>query len=218
MLKQSKHFFWLVTALLLFVMSAQVHARLEVCNRTDLVLMVAVGYDTAEERTVSEGWWRIYPGYCEVPVDVAMLKGNYYLHAESNPRSTMPVDAFTWGEDKPLCIELSDFRIPDGNFCTDGKTAVSFNQVDKNWRNFNKIDIYYDTRRYENVQRTKVAGIQRMLSMLGYDMGDIDGVLGAKTVDVLNEIGRANQIFGFDFKLIYPVLEQLIAEKQKLDQ
>ena len=81
-----------------------------------------------------------------------------------------------------------------------------------------QIDIYYDTRRYENVQRTKVAGIQRMLSMPGYDMGDIDGVLGAKTVDVLNEIGRANQIFGFDFKLIYPVLEQLIAEKQKLDQ
>ena len=179
--------------------------------------MIAVGYDTAEGRTASEGWWRVYPGYCEVPVDVAMLKGSYYLHAESNPRSTMPVDAFTWGEDKPLCVQLADFRIPDGNFCAEGSPAVTFNQVDKNWRNFNKIDIYYAERSYENIQRTQIAGIQRMLSMLGYDIGDIDGVLGEKTITVLNDIGKAYKIFGFDFKEIFPVLEQLIAEKQKLD-
>lgn len=202
---------------LLFCLAQPAHARLEVCNQTDLVLMIAVGYDTTEGRTASEGWWRIYPGYCEVPVDVSMLEGSYYLHAESNPRSTMPVDAFNWGEEKPLCVKLADFRIPDGNFCQDGNIVVNFNRVDKNWRNYNKVDIYYGRRTYELTYRTRVAGVQRMLSMLGYDIGEIDGVIGEKTVVALDEIGQAYQVFGFDFKRIFPLLEKLIAEKQKLD-
>lgn len=179
--------------------------------------MLAVGYDTTEGRTASEGWWRVYPGFCEVPVDVAMLKGSYYLHAESNPRSTMPVDSFTWGEEKPLCVKLEDFRIPDGNFCNDDQVVINFNQVDKNWRNYNKIDIHYDKRTYENQHRARVAGIQRMLSMLGYELGEIDGIPGEKTIDALDEIGAAYQVFGFDFRTMYPLLEKLIVDKQKLD-
>jgi uncharacterized membrane protein len=204
-------------ALLLLASSSHADARLEVCNQTDLVLIVAVGYDTGEGRTASSGWWRIYPGFCEVPVDVAMIKGDYYLHAESNPRSTMPVDAFNWGEETPLCVELNDFRIPDGNFCKEGNTVVKFNKVEKNWRNHNKIDVRHSKRSYQNQQLVKVAGIQRLLSMLGYDVGEIDGVLGEKTVDALNEIGAVNKIFGFDFKRMFPLLEQLIADKHNLD-
>ena len=200
----------------LFV-STQAQARLEVCNQSDLVLMIAVGYDTTEERTVSEGWWKLYPGYCAVPVDVAFLKGNYYVHAESNPRSTMPGDAFTWGDDKPLCVELADFRMPNGNQCQDDNVAIKFNQVGKNWRNSNKVDIYYPKRRYENQFRAKVAGVQRLLSLLGYDVGDIDGIAGEKTVAALNEIGKLNKVFGFDLDQIFPILEQMIAKKQKLD-
>lgn len=206
-----------VLGVLLLLTSGVANARLEVCNKTDLVLMVAVGYDTGEGRTASEGWWRIYPGFCEVPVDVAMLKGDYYLHAESNPRSTMPVDLFTWGTDNPLCVQLADFRIPDGNFCDQGNTVVNFNVVEKNWRNYNKVDIFYAKRKYLNEYRTKIAGIQRMLSMLGYDIGEIDGLPGEKTIIALNEIGQAYKVFGFDFKQFFPLLERLIAEKQKLD-
>ena len=204
-------------AFCLFGVSNSSHARLEVCNMTDLVLMVAVGYDTDGERTVSEGWWRVYPGYCQVPVDVALVEGSYYLHAESNPRSTMPDDAFSWGEEKPLCVKLADFRIPNGNFCEDDHVVVNFNQVDKNWRNYNKIDIHYAERSYPTQFQTRVAGIQRLLSLLGYDIGEVDGVLGDKTIAALDQIGKAYQVFGFDFRAMYPVLEQLIAEKQKLD-
>lgn len=195
----------------------QAEARIEVCNQTDLVLMVVVGYDTAEDRTATEGWWRIYPGMCEVPVDVAFLKGSYFVHAESNPRSTMPDDAFSWGEEKPLCVKLSDFRIPNGNECREGEVAISFNQVDKNWRNSNKVNIFYTKRSYENQFRTQVAGVQRMLSIIGYDVGDIDGVIGKKTTLALNEVGIKYGIFGFDFERIFPALEKVIAEQQKLD-
>lgn len=207
-----------VGLLALFVLATpQVQARLEVCNQTDLVLMVAVGYDTADDRIASEGWWRVYPGYCQVPVDVAMLKGNYYLHAESNPRSTMPGDAFTWGEEMPLCVKLADFRIPNAKLCQQGDIGINFNVVEKNWRNSNRVDIYYAKRSYDSLFKAKAAGIQRMLSVLGYDVGNIDGALVEPTVSILNEIGKANGVFGFDFDQLFPLLEQLIAKRQKLD-
>lgn len=205
---------FLLCALMCF--SVQSFARLEVCNQTDLVLMVAVGYDTNEERTASEGWWRIYPGYCEVPVDVAMLDGSYYVHAESNPRSTMPVDAFTWGEEKELCVKLSDFREPNANQCDAGGVIIKFNAVDKNWRNTNKVNIYYAKRTYETAFKTKMAGVQRLLSIIGYEIGEIDGIPGEKTINALNEIGVANNIFGFNFSQLFPVLERMIAQKQNL--
>ena len=191
-------------------------ARLQVCNNTDLVLMVAVGYDTAEGRTVSEGWWSVYPGYCQVPVDVAMLKGSYYVHAESNPRSTMPVDSFIWGEEKALCVKLADFRIPNANVCQEGGVAINFNQVDKNWRNSTKVDIFYAKRSYSDPFKAKIAGVQRMLSVLGYEVGEIDGLANETTISLLNDIGKANGVFGFDFDQLFPLLEQLIAKKQKL--
>lgn len=179
--------------------------------------MIAVGYDTTDNRTASEGWWRVYPGFCEVPVDVALLNGNYYVHAESNPRSTMPNDGFTWGEDKPLCVQLSDYRLPDGNRCNDDDVAIGFNVVKKNWRNTSKADIYLGKRSYKDQFAAQVAGVQRLLSILGFDVGEIDGVIGKKTVAALNQIGLNNQVFGFDFKSIFPVLENLIAQQQKLD-
>jgi len=192
-------------------------ARIEVCNQTDLVLMVVVGYDTAKDRTATEGWWRIYPGMCEVPVDVAFLKGSYFVHAESNPRSTMPGDAFSWGEEKPLCVKLSDFRVPNGNECREGEVAILFNQVEKNWRNSNKVEVVHTKRTYENQFRTQVAGVQRMLSIIGYDVGQIDGLIGLKTTLALNEVGTNNGMFGLDFDKIFPILEKVIAEQQKLD-
>lgn len=200
-----------------FASAEQADARIEVCNQTDLVLMVVVGYDTAEDRTATEGWWRIYPGMCEVPVDVAFLKGSYFVHAESNPRSTMPDDAFSWGDGTPLCVKLNDFRLPNGKQCGEEDLAVSFNKINKNWDNVNVVDIYHPERSYENQFRTKIAGIQRLLSIIGYDVGSIDGVVGEKTGLALNEIASQNKVFGFDFDQVFLILEHVIAERQKLD-
>lgn len=203
--------------LMSLVCANQAYARLEVCNQTDLVLLIAIGYDTTTERTVSEGWWKLYPGYCEVPVDVALLKGHYYVHAESDPRSTMPDDTFTWGEEKSLCTELSDFRLPNGTQCKDKQVSLKFNRIGKNWRNTNIVNITHSQRSYEKQFRVRVAGIQRLLSLLGYDVGEIDGVIGEKTVVALNEIGVSAKLFGLNFDEIFPALETLIAKKQRLD-
>jgi len=202
---------------LLLLTANRADARLEVCNQTDLVLMVVVGYDTTEARTVTEGWWRIYPGMCEVPVDVSLLKGSYFVHAESNPRSTMPDDAFTWGEQTRLCVKLSDFRTPNGKQCGENDISIPFNQIEKNWRNSNKVDIFYAKRAYDDQFSTQVAGIQRMLSIIGYEIDEINGVLDEKTTFALGQIGARNNIFGLDFVSMYPTLEKIIADQQRLD-
>lgn len=192
-------------------------ARLEVCNQTDLVLMVAVGYDTTEERIASEGWWRIYPGFCEVPVDVTFLSGFYYIHAESNPSSTMPDDAYSYGEDKALCVKTeAEFRLTNASYCSEEDIVVSFDTVSKNWRNSNTVELTHESREYDDLFASKVAGVQRMLSILGYDIDEIDGVAGEQTVDVLNKIALDNNVFALDFKRVYSLLEQLIVEKQRL--
>lgn len=204
-----------IASLLMFASQSQ--ARLEVCNQTDLVLMVAVGYDTENQRVATEGWWKIYPGFCEVPVDVAMLKGNYYLHAESSPQTTMPNDGFVWGEGEPLCVSAVDFRNADARLCKQGDISLKFNTVNKNWRNSNRINIVHKQRQYLNLYRSRVAGVQRLLSMMGYDIGVIDGLIGESTGEALNEVLASNQVFGLDFKQVYPVLEQLFTQKHKLN-
>ena len=208
------------TFLILLLLWAPIsQARLEVCNQSDLVLMVAVGYDTTENRTATEGWWRVYPGFCEIPVDVALIKGLYWVHAESNPRSTMPNDGFDWGSEKTLCVQQNDFRTPNALNCGTGNGILraKFNPIEKNWRNLNKVMIFHPERRYDSVFRTRVAGIQRLLSIIGYDVGTIDGVIGEKTAEALSEIGTRNKVYAFNLKAIYPLLEALIAEQQKLD-
>lgn len=203
---------------LLLMFAGQVQARLEVCNQTDLILMVAVGYDTENQRIATEGWWKVYPGFCEVPVDVAMLKGDYYLHAESNPKTTMPNDSFVWGDGAPLCVSAVDFRHADARLCKRGDISLKFSAVNKNWRNLNRINIVNKKRKYVNLYRARVAGVQRLLSMLGYDIGEIDGLIGESTSDALNKALARYQVFGLNFKKVYPALEKAFMQKHKLNE
>ena len=107
-------------------------------------------------------------------------------------------------------------RLLVSNQCLDGEIAVNFNRIKLDWNNPAKVDIYNDKRTYQNLTFAKVAGVQRMLSILGYDIDEIDGILEEKTTRALNEIGAANGVFGFNFKQLFPLLEQLIAIKHKL--
>ena len=72
--------------------------------------MIAVGYGTTEDRTISENWWRVYLEFCEVLVDVAPIERQYYVHAESNSRSSMPDEDLMRAGRIILCA-VSGFQI-----------------------------------------------------------------------------------------------------------
>lgn len=189
-------------------MSSTTYARLEICNHSDLVLLVAIGYEQPSSLTVTEGWWRLYPGYCKVPIDLALSKGRYFVHAESSPKSTMPGDAFKWGNQKELCIDTKDFKFERSVKCEKGEELAHFNVLSKDWNNTQKVDIFHTERRYDNLFRAKLAGLQRLLIIAGYNVGAVDGVAGEKTVNALNSLGLENSVFGFDFDRLFPLLEQ----------
>jgi uncharacterized membrane protein len=54
---------------------------LKICNETDYVQGVSVGYE-GEEGWTSEGWWNIDPGDCSTPVSGKLKKRYYYYRAE----------------------------------------------------------------------------------------------------------------------------------------
>ncbi len=62
--------------------SNQAHAKLEVCNETDLRRDVAIGYKKDGEWT-SEGWWILEIGECK-PVINEELKSTFYYYRAVN--------------------------------------------------------------------------------------------------------------------------------------
>ncbi len=196
--------------------SSSAVARLTVCNNSDLVMMVSAAYDTDESRIATEGWWKIYPGFCQETVNLPMLSGNYYFHAESSPITTIPVDRFSMGEGSVLCVQAADFRNPDSTQCQANEVAVGFTKIEKNWRNSHTIAIDHSKRKYKDEFATQVAGVQRILTILGFDVGAVDGVLGKKTLDAINAVTAHQQLIGLNFETLYPSLEALILQEMKL--
>ena len=293
-------------------------ARLEICNETDLILLVAVGYHTAipmekdtdelygwvyhpgpdepldEEpevddaptnelveqladpadpaelvgwvyhsvgRIATQGWWKIYPGFCETPVDLTLMTENYWVHAEADPRTTVPSDTFTWGEEAMFCVQRADFRITHNAQCPQpGSILVGFQKIQKAWNNENRISIFHPERVYrdfptddpedqgddqaeevaeeseapvgddgeateegrieitesseDDLLRVQIAGIQRLLYLLGYSPGAVDGVLSSTTFDEMNRYATNHQLIGFDTEGMIYIIEDEIVGKQ----
>ena len=70
--------FFLAVALASF--AGAVRAELQICNETNDVQAVSIGYKGEADWT-SEGWWNIDPGDCATPVPGDLTKRYYYLRA-----------------------------------------------------------------------------------------------------------------------------------------
>lgn len=58
----------------------QAHAKLEICNETDLPRDVAIGYK-AEDGWTSEGWWKLEVGDCKSVIKQELESTFYYYRA-----------------------------------------------------------------------------------------------------------------------------------------
>lgn len=113
-------------------MSVEAWANFTVCNDTDNLTGVAIGYKT-EGNWITEGWWRIPPGVCAPLIEGDLASRYFYLFAE---------DAETGGQWRGpvfMCTSNKEFRI-DGlkNCFTRGYERTGFFEVDtgsqKNWQ------------------------------------------------------------------------------------
>lgn len=84
-------------------------AGVEVCNDTESLQAVAIGYQRGQDK-VSEGWWTIAPDTCQTPLAQDLSGREIFLHAKSPD----PLPARTGAE---FCTSESRFTIVNSDDC-----------------------------------------------------------------------------------------------------
>ena len=98
-------------------------AELEICNETEVLQSVAIGYKGEKDWT-SEGWWNIDPGACVTVVDGDLKLRYYYYFSEAADREFR-------GQSYFFCVEDSEFTIIGDTDCeARGYQDEDFREID----------------------------------------------------------------------------------------
>jgi len=163
-------------ALLLIALATPAQAELTICNRTSYLMDAAFGLE--KRATVStRGWFRIDPGQCRKVLDGPLDADMVYLHARTRPLyGSAPLPQNGQAE---LCIRAGDFTMADARSCPMSQQAPFSAARPSDTPQGPTVNLAEEAD-YDGAQ-AQLAGIQRLLTIAGYDAYPIDGVQGAKT-------------------------------------
>ena len=163
-------------ALLVLLVATQARAELTLCNRTSYRLDAAIGLEK-RVNVATRGWFRVDPGQCRQVVDGALDVDMVYLHARTPPvygSAPMPQAGHA-----DLCVRDGDFEIANARGCPVSQ-QVRFTAAQPSDSPKGPTVNMAEEADYDDTQ-ARLAGIQRLLAIAGYDAYPIDGVPGAKT-------------------------------------
>src|SRR5437762_7608844 len=158
--------------------SAPAHADLKLCNRMSYVIEAAIGIDH-QSATATRGWFRIDPAGCRVVAQGTLTVDRILLHARalglygSSPTPQSGADT--------LCIAAENFVIAAARQCRSGQTPAPFTQINPTRTDDGNMVAYLAEDSEYDDEQARLAGIQRLLVIAGYDAAPIDGVDGPKT-------------------------------------
>jgi uncharacterized membrane protein len=160
----------------LLLTSAPARAELTLCNRTSYRVEAAIGLE--KHASVStRGWFRIDPGQCQQVLDGALDADLVYVHTRTPAiYGTAPIPQTGQAE---LCIRNNDFAIADARGCAISQQA-RFAAARPSDSPKGPVVNLAEKADYDDAQ-ARLAGVQRLLAIAGYDAYPIDGVDGAKT-------------------------------------
>ena len=165
-------------AVSLFVSSAPAYADLKLCNRMSYVVEAAIGIDD-KSATATRGWFRIDPAACRVVLQGALTADRILLHARAlGVYGASPIPRN--GSDT-LCIAPESFVIAAARQCRAGQTPAPFTQITPTQTDDGNLVAYLAEGSEYDDEQARLAGIQRLLLIAGYDAAPIDGVDGPKT-------------------------------------
>src|SRR5437667_9144863 len=165
-------------AISLFVSSLPAFADLKLCNRMSYVVEAAIGIDD-KAATATRGWFRIDPAACRVVVQGTLTADRILLNARAlGVYGSSPIPQS--GGDT-LCIAPDDFVIAAARQCRSGQTPAPFTQVSPTQTDDGNLVAYLAEDSEYDDEQARLAGIQRLLVIAGYDAAPIDGVDGPKT-------------------------------------
>jgi len=183
----------LVPAIALFASSAPALADLKICNRMSYVVEAAIGIDD-KSATATRGWFRIDPAACRVVVQGSLSADRLLLHARAlgvYGASPIPQN----GSDT-LCVASGDFVIAAARQCRSGQTPAAFTQVTPTRTDDGHLVTYLAEDNEYDDEQARLAGIQRLLVIAGYDAAPIDGVDGPKTQAALAAFLKSRGLSG----------------------
>ena len=169
-------------------LSTAARADLKICNRMSYVVEAAIGIDD-KNATATRGWFRIDPATCLTVAQGTVAAERILLHARALPvYGSSPVPQS--GTDN-LCVALNNFVIAAARQCRAGQTAAAFTEikpaVDESGH---QVAYLAEGAEYDDEQ-ARLAAIQRLLVIAGYDAAPIDGVDGPKTQGALTAFLKA---------------------------
>ena len=153
-------------------------ADLKLCNRMSYVVEVAIGIDD-KSATATRGWFRIDPAACRVVAQGTLTADRILLNARAlgvYGASPIPQN----GGDT-LCIAPDNFVIAAARQCRSGQTPAPFTQVNPTQADDGNLVAYLAEGSEYDDEQARLAAIQRLLVIGGYDAAPIDGVDGPKT-------------------------------------
>jgi uncharacterized membrane protein len=169
----------LVAALVLLALGpALARAELTLCNRTSYVVDAAIGLE--QRATVAtRGWFRIDPGQCRRVLDEPLDADMVYVHSRTPAiYGSAPIPRSGHAD---FCVGEREFSIANARGCPQPVrfTAIKPAETEKGpVANLAEEADYSD-------EQARLAGLQRLLVISGYDANPIDGVQGAKTAAAL---------------------------------
>jgi len=157
-------------------------ADLKLCNRMSYVVEAAIGIDD-KGATATRGWFRIDPAQCRVVAQGNITVDRLLLHARALAvYGASPV--VQSGSDN-LCISQSNFVIAAARECRSGQTPAPFTEVKPTTGEDGHTVAYLAEAAEYDDEQARLAAIQRLLGIAGYDAAPIDGVDGPKTQNAL---------------------------------
>lgn len=162
--------------------SAPAFADLKLCNRMSYVVEAAIGIDD-KAATATRGWFRIDPAACRVVLQGRLAADRILLHARAlGLYGTSPIPQN--GSDT-LCVASDNFVIAAARQCRPGQTPAPFTQITPTQTDDGNLVAYLAEDSEYDDEQARLAGIQRLLVIAGYDAAPIDGVDGPKTQGAL---------------------------------
>ena len=171
-----------VAAIALLGSAAPAHADLKLCNRMSYVVEAAIGIDD-KAATATRGWFRIDPAACRVVVQGTLTADRILLNARA--LSVYGSSPIPQNGGDTLCIASDNFVIAAARQCRSGQTPAPFTQITPTATEDGNLVAYLAEDSEYDDDQARLAGIQRLLVIAGYDAAPIDGVDGPKTQTAL---------------------------------
>jgi len=172
-----------LTALLGLTTSAR--ADLQFCNKTSYVLDLALALEE-KSAAATRGWFRVDPGQCKPVLQGAITAEKVFVHTRA---------LAAYGPSPLPQAGHADFCVADGNFviaaakaCQSraGQRLVRFSQI-KPSETEQGLTAYLGEEADYDPAQARLAGVQRLLVIAGYDANPIDGLEGKKTTAALDQ-------------------------------